>query len=297
MNKTVSFIDQNPKWEALREYTTRIESFASTSPGLVIENCKSIIESILKTILVEVQSKTELDLKDDEIGKLFKEVKTTLHLEDKGYTNIIGSFTKAICEFRNKLGETSHGKDIYTLESSRNALFEDELHFLLSTTDNISFFILSYYQNLYPGFRAKKEELKYPDSQEFNEWFDSREPIVTVTGIELLPSEVLFNGDLAAYKINLDEYKAKDELIEGLRISPNFASTHKIIEKLSQYNNFSEAQIDSLNEVYGFNNQVNWISDDPDVKGFFKMINSNNQRDEDQDIVDIEVNQKEIVLK
>jgi hypothetical protein len=280
MNKTVSFIDQNPKWEAIREYTTRIESFASISPGLVIENCKSIIESILKTILVEVYSKTEADLKNDEIGKLFKEVKTTLHLEDKGYTNIIGSFTKAICEFRNKLGETSHGKDIYTLESSRNALFEDELNFLLSTTDNISYFILSYYQNLYPGFKAKKEELKYANNEEFNEWFDSKEPIVTVSGIELLPSEVLFNGDLAAYKINLDEYKAKDELIESLRISPNFASTHKIIEKLNQYNNFSNLQIERLNQAYRFNNQVNWISDDFDVKEFFENINSENQMSE-----------------
>lgn len=277
MRKTQSFIDANVKWQALGDYVLRIETYRASSPGLVIENCKSLVESIFKTILVEADSKTEADLKDCDIGNLYKQVKKVLFFEEKGYLNIIGSFSSAISEFRNKLGETSHGKDIYTLENNRTALFDDEILFLLSTTDNISYFLLSYYKNLYPAYAEKRKELEYEDNQEFNEWFDETEEAVSLGGVSLSPSRVLFDGDTEAYKTSLSEYLGKNELIEGLRISPNFASTHSLLRELSQDQDFSKGQIRKLFDAFFFNNQINWIATDPDVTSFYQSLVRDNE--------------------
>jgi hypothetical protein len=270
MKKTSAFIQSDAKWQALEAYILRIESYSETSPGLVIENCKSLIESIYKTIIVEVGNKTAEELKNDDIGKLNKQVRVILHLEERGYSQIIGSFSNAIAQFRNSLGETSHGKDIYTLEENRTALFEDEIAFLLATTDNIAFFLLSYYKNLYPGFAEKRRKLTYEDHSEFNDWFDENEPSVNVRDVDLSPSEVLFNNDEEAYKTYLLEYQEKDSLIEELRISPNFASTHQVIAKLTQYQDFSSLQIKRIFVAFVENNQVYWVASDPDVERFCK---------------------------
>lgn len=277
MIKTRSFIDTNEKWQALSDYVFRIETYQASSPGLVIENCKSLVESIFKTILVEADSKTEADLKDCDISSLYKQVKKILFFEEKGYLNIIGSFSNAISEFRNKLGETSHGKDVYTLENNRSALFDDEITFLLSATDNISFFLLSYYKNLYPAYAEKRKVLKYEDNQEFNDWFNETEETVSLVGVSLLPSRVLFDGDIEAYKTSLSEYLGKNELIEGLRISPNFASTHSLLSELSQYQNFSKEQIRKLFDAFLFNNQINWIANDSDVVSFYQPLLQDNE--------------------
>jgi hypothetical protein len=272
MRKTQSFIDENVKWQSLGDYVLRIETYKASSPGLVIENCKSLVESIFKTILVEADSKTADDLKKCDIGNLYKQVKKVLFFEEKGYLNIIGSFSSAISEFRNKLGETAHGKDIYTLENNRSALFDDEVLFLLSTTDNISYFLLSYYKNLYPAYAEKRKEMAYDDNKEFNEWFDETEEVVNVGGVSLSPSRVLFDGDTEAYKTSLSEYLGKNDLIERLRISPNFASTHSLMSALSQSEDYSKEQIRRLFNAFFFNNQINWIATDQDVAGFYKPL-------------------------
>jgi hypothetical protein len=277
MRKTQSFIDANIKWQALSDYVLRIETYRASSPGLVIENCKSLVESIFKTILVEADLKTEDDLKLCDIGSLYKQVKKLLFFEEKGYCHIIGSFSNAISEFRNKLGETSHGKDIYTLEKNRTALFDDEIAFLLSTTDNIAYFLLSYYKNLYPAYANKKKELAYEDNNEFNEWFDEIENAVSVGGVSLSPSRVLFDGDVEAYKASLNGYINKNDLIERLRISPNFASTHSLIANLRQYQDYSKEEARKLFDAFFFNSQIHWIATNPDVASFFNSIIQENE--------------------
>lgn len=277
MRKTQSFIDENVKWQKLGDYILRIESYTSSSPGLVIENCKSLIESIFKTILVEVNSETDESLKDCRIGNLYQQVKVILFFEEQGYKNIIGSFSNAISEYRNKLGETSHGKDIYTLEKNQTALFNDEIQFLLSTTDNIAYFLLSYYKNLYPVFAEKRKVIAYEDNSEFNNWFDETEEEVNIGGVSLSPSRVLFDGDIQAYKTSLGEYLGKNDLIERLRISPNFISTHLLIKDLTQFENYSAEQIRKIIDVFFFNNQIHLIATDDDVATFYKSIVRENE--------------------
>ena len=272
MDKTKTFIQQNPKWQVLEEYILRIEGYVNSNPGLVIENCKSLIESILKTIIIEIKKKSPDELNEDSIGKLYKQIKEILQLGDKKYSRIIGSFSSAIAEFRNSLGETSHGKDIYTLEENKNSLFTEEINFLLDTTDSVAFFLLNYYSSLYPHIANKRQKLRYDDYSDFNEWFDEQEPAVVIREIELSPSQVLFENDQEAYKAYLLEYQEVDDLIEELKNSPNFASTHQIIYKLSQYQHFSKPQVKQLWQAFIQNNQIHWIATDKDIENFYKTL-------------------------
>ncbi len=275
MEKTKSFIQQNLKWKVLEECILRIEGFSNTEYGLVVENCKSLIESIFKTIIREVDKKTDDDLKNWNISKLYKRTKTILQIEKEYYVKIIGSFSSTIAQYRNKLGEISHGKDIYTLQENKNALIKHEVEFLLSMTDSIAFFILSAYSNHYPNFTRKNRKLAYQNYEEFNEWFDGYEPPVIVKGSEFSQSKVLFNEDEEAYKIELLEYREKDELIESLKNSPNFRSTHDIIKKLSQHQVFSDIQIRRIGKSFMQNSQINLIATNRDVQDFFKLVIEN----------------------
>jgi hypothetical protein len=206
MEKTKLFIEENSKWQILEEYVLRIESYKETDPFIAIENCKSLMESVFKTIIVEVTEKTANDLKNDNIGKLYSQVKIILNFKRGGYSQIIGSFSKIISQLRNKLGKTSHGKDIYTLQKNKDTLFRDEVNLLLHTADVIVFFLLNYYKNQYPALTKRKVELEYEESMEFNKWFDENEPLVAIKDLELSPSKVLFDNDIEAYKAYLIDY-------------------------------------------------------------------------------------------
>lgn len=73
-------------------------------------------------------------------------------------------------------------------------------------------------------------------------------------------------------KIKLSEETRKRELIEKLRTSPNFSTTHSAIEELNQFEYFTGAQIGKLFEILTDNSQVGWIGTDDDVKDFYNRF-------------------------
>jgi hypothetical protein len=127
-------------------------------------------------------------------------------------------------------------------------------------------------------YAEKKHELAYADNKEFNEWFDENEEVVSLGGTSLLPSRVLFDGDTEAYKTSLSEYLGKNDSIERLRISPNFASTHVLIRDLSQDQEFSKDQVRKLFDAFFFNNQIHWLVTDSDVASFYKSLVQENKK-------------------
>lgn len=205
MQKTSLYIEQNPKWKILESYILRIKSYSNTDPGLVVENCKSLIESIFKTILVEIKHKTNSELKKFDFISLNDHTCKVLGLENKGYIDLLKSFSKTIAEFRNKLGETSHGKDIYTLQDNRDLLVDDETSFLIGLTDSISDFLLNYYSNLFSDKR-KVAKISYEENEKFNNWFDESEDLIIIKGLEFSASKILFDNDIEAYKMYLIDY-------------------------------------------------------------------------------------------
>lgn len=212
MENLKEFISNNSKWKLLLEvYIRRIETFKKSSFGQVVDGCKCLIESILKTIIVEVQCKTEEELKKKEANELLNEVVLLLRINTKKYEKIIGgcnSIIKGIAELRNTHGETSHGKDIYTLEERMNSFQNIEIDLIINSITNLACFILKYYEEVYPNNKTKQKNIFYSDNDNFNGWLDEKYDIVTVgTAYEYSPSEVLFNLDSEAYKQEMLEYQ------------------------------------------------------------------------------------------
>lgn len=70
-------------------------------------------------------------------------------------------------------------------------------------------------------------------------------------------------------KIKLSDETQKNELIEELRNSPNFASTHSIIAQLDPFEYFTTGQVHRLIEILCDNPQIGRIGTDADVKTFY----------------------------
>ena len=75
--------------------------------------------------------------------------------------------------------------------------------------------------------------------------------------------------DAHVQEIKLQTEQKKDELIHGLKTSGNFQTTHAIIRSLTDYSEWSNAQIEDLCDAVIDNNQVGWILQDYDVFTFF----------------------------
>ena len=79
----------------------------------------------------------------------------------------------------------------------------------------------------------------------------------------------------------------KEELIDKLEDSSNFANTHSIIEQMSEIIEWSEDQKCKLFKIALENNQVTYILKDVDVKDFYRMICKNNNSEEAKRIKEI----------
>lgn len=110
------------------------------------------------------------------------------------------------------------------------------------------------------GFEISKNDIKeYWNNINDNKVvlinFEDNEYVVETESGEILSS------------CNRNEYIDK---IETLALSPNFLTTHTLIEELTPYQNyFSEDEIERLLGMAYINNQIGWILGDDDVKQFF----------------------------
>lgn len=94
-------------------------------------------------------------------------------------------------------------------------------------------------------------------------------------------SDLFFYKSLPAFinehvkGIELESEYQKKELIELLRESDSFRTTHSIIAELSSYTKWTPNQIESLCEIAHTNSQIYWIIGDPDVREFYTAILNN----------------------
>jgi len=68
--------------------------------------------------------------------------------------------------------------------------------------------------------------------------------------------------------IELADEIEKKAAIEGLIKSPNFVTTHHMINKLDDYEDFSASEIQELLSAFALNNQITWILGDHDIQEF-----------------------------
>ncbi|MGN0113862.1 MAG: HAD family hydrolase [Acutalibacteraceae bacterium] len=80
------------------------------------------------------------------------------------------------------------------------------------------------------------------------------------------------NEKLYETKDQTKEEQRREDLINDLADSVNFKNTHKVIEELRNYSDWTDAQIAKLKEIAITNNQLTYILSDDDIKSFYEEL-------------------------
>jgi hypothetical protein len=208
MKLTRNIIEQNiGKYDWLSEFETvlsEIESNLESEPDITIESCKSLLESIAKTILINIDPTfSEGDATNIDFGPLMKRAKEKLlekssEAEDVLMTSMV-TLSVQYSVIRNKRGDISHGRILPKEKRSSVSLAKAATTF----TDGFASYLL--YLFLLLDF-SYKEPIKYEDNDDFNDVLDANNPIAGISY-----SKALFDQDFVAYEEALEDYKNQIE--------------------------------------------------------------------------------------
>lgn len=194
------------KWNPLEEYILRIETYRQTNGPVVLENCKALVETICKTILVDLgeplinNEKTHIL-----ISKACNKMRCLPNTGDLARSFI--TVAQKLGEFRNNFAVIAHGVTVYQIEERRNKITRAATDFMISTVEQLAVFLITVYHEEYPILTQRA--VRYEDNSEFNEKYDEEIESIQIGGYgPYSPSEVLFNIDIDAYKTELSNYTA-----------------------------------------------------------------------------------------
>lgn len=91
-------------------------------------------------------------------------------------------------------------------------------------------------------------------------------------------SSIIFYKNLVPFlkehfqDIQLRSEQEKEELINNLKYSHNFASTHGTIAMMDKHSGWTDSQIEAICAAAEENSQVNWILTDDDVLNFYAKL-------------------------
>lgn len=170
---------------------------------LVLDTSKSLIETVLKTILSDRLGHTNLN---QGMNPLYSSVRNCLQLNiDSDVNDKIKKLTNAIVhnvsELRNTYGAASHGDDGYF----ENPVTPTDAYLIGNISDILCTYLYTRHKESSDPILA--ERIYYPDFPEFNDWLDGQYPGYALpTGGEIQPSELIFKIDLKMYREMLIQY-------------------------------------------------------------------------------------------
>ena len=180
-------------------------SIGEANPNRIIDEAKNLLETVFRTIIVDKTGSVEEGRRAATFPNLYTQAKDCISLsnEPDAIDKINELCEKAVLiigHIRNSYGN-AHGRDGY---STNNIDLAESLFFARIA---ISITNLLYGKHINSPIKHLNNRIKYEDYNDFNEYFDEAEgPDIVVGGIPLRPSEVLFNGDLTAYREYLIEF-------------------------------------------------------------------------------------------
>lgn len=186
-------------------------AYTENESGLVIGQCKSLIEGFCKTILDKNGVEYESDIS---IGKLAKKAVTSLEIgsgeenEQKtreAFIKIINSFShnlenaaSAIGSLRNDYCPLAHGRSV-----NHQPLHMLYAKFVASQTDAVVAFLV----NLLNHHELLEPEIVFRENEEFNDYLSEEYGEIKIYGDSYQAPEILFNLKPSQYKIALKEYQ------------------------------------------------------------------------------------------
>jgi hypothetical protein len=194
------------RWQPLEEWIRRVELVYESDLQSAITNSNSLLETIFKTILAERVSQyknNEKLLKDIKLSPLvtqtLKNIKITKAEETSRFITATMTAIQNLGEIRNSF---SHGQNLATHQEQN--LEELTALFLINSVENISCFLIEFYEIEYP-LKGTKGVINYESYEEFNQWLDEEYESITVIDVPILTSLALFT-DTIAYLEKYQEY-------------------------------------------------------------------------------------------
>ncbi|WP_372772366.1 abortive infection family protein [Mangrovibacterium sp.] len=196
MNWIKESIAISPSFNPCLDQIRVIDEEVCNNPSLCVDTCKTLIESICKTILTNKAVVFQSNISFN--GLVHLTVSNILQADDLFRNDLtelarrMSSVAQALADLRNNHGFASHGLDVLNPR-----LTETVSQFAYKITDSIGGFIL----NCYLNNRVVSTDIRihYEDCKDFNEDFDQNNPL-NIGIISLSASEVLYKQDYEAYK-------------------------------------------------------------------------------------------------
>lgn len=215
MKQLEEFFEAHSRWTPLKRYLGRIRAFPDDG-GIIVGNCKALIESICKTIL-EDHFKEELT-GNERFQNLVKYACLKM-----GTLNQVASLASAFSNLATQLGtlrnhhtDAGHGMTVAKLEQMPETITEATSHCLITITEQIALFLLRVFEHEHPQ-RETSKPLLLNTHLEFNEAFDENNDSHEVAGYgPYSASEVLYSVDLDAYRTELETYINEQETKNAL---------------------------------------------------------------------------------
>ncbi len=202
------------RYKLTRTLTAINTGFNEGESGLVIGQCKALIESLCKSILSENSINIDPNIP---IGKLAKKTGSAIGMgneygEDKktreAFIKLINSFTlslenasSSIGTLRNEYCPLAHGRS-----SDQKPLHMLYAEFVANQTDAIIVFLL----NLIDHKKNFSPEVVFRENEEFNEYLFDEFGELEIYGDLYQAPDILFQMNKAKYKTALAEYQAGD---------------------------------------------------------------------------------------
>ncbi|RCS73063.1 abortive infection family protein [Vibrio casei] len=185
-------------------------AFDEGQSGMVVGQCKSLIESFAKSILDEFKVPYE---KDIAVGKLVKKALHSLGVGEntdnpkktrEAYLKFVVSFgsniesaVKGIGELRNDFCPLAHGRSIY-----QQNLDVSYALFIANQTDSLVWFI---HELRVRALEPKEEE--YIQDPDFDEYLNDSHEAIDILGDTYIPSEILWHVNPDVYQKAVADYK------------------------------------------------------------------------------------------
>lgn len=213
------------------EYYTliaEIEDNIYTHPDISIESCKSIIEGVCKLIMISFDGKTELDLKNKEAPKLFKEAIVVLDKEcnkceededileillfETDFTQSFANAINKLCEIRNKRGDICHGRAVPKVVASSSRFARMIKNF---TDTHVSYLLEMYFYIL---ANKQEDKLLYEELENFNAFLNESQPEFPITKTSY--SEILYKYEYETYENIFRDDFAESSKVDDITGSP-----------------------------------------------------------------------------
>ena len=220
----LAYIENSTDRFKLKRTVLAINSaYADRESGLIVGQCKSLVEGLCKSILDESNVPADADINLSKLAKKavqelaknsaeWKEQKT-----NEAFKKLINSFSltlenamSAIGTLRNEYCPLAHGRS-----SQHIPLDFVYAEFVAQQTDAILLFFLKLLDH---SNSLQPEPVSYHENSEFNDYVNDQHGRLDIFEDTYLASEILFQMNKNKYQVAVKEYKESLEEIEGQEI-------------------------------------------------------------------------------